>query len=162
MNEKLKKYIDGVFSPYENLHTVKELKEELVYDLEEKLSDCKNQGFDDETAYQMTNDSIEDISEIIESISDLRTTTFKSCVLDNTDFSYSDLSDVSFDNQTLVGTIFNCSGLTGTSFKNAVFRNISFKHTDFSKAIFDGATMDKLTYAVLKGSKANLTNVTVI
>jgi hypothetical protein len=30
------------------------------------------------------------------------------------------------------------------------------------KAIFDGAAMDKLTYAILKGNKANLTNVTII
>jgi hypothetical protein len=29
------------------------------------------------------------------------------------------------------------------------------------KAIFDGATMDKVTYAVLKGYGANLTGVTV-
>jgi BTB/POZ domain-containing protein KCTD9 len=34
--------------------------------------------------------------------------------------------------------------------------------TDTKKAIFDGVTMDKLTYAVLKGNGANLTNVTVI
>ena len=34
--------------------------------------------------------------------------------------------------------------------------------TDAKKAIFDGATMDKLTYSVLKGSNANLANVTVI
>ena len=38
----------------------------------------------------------------------------------------------------------------------------TLKAHNVKKAIFDGATMDKLTYAVLKGSKANLTNVTVI
>ncbi|WP_082074993.1 pentapeptide repeat-containing protein [Desulfosporosinus sp. I2] len=49
----------------------------------------------------------------------------------HTDFSYSDLSDVCFDNQTLVGTIFNCSELTGTSFKNIVFRiNHCRRHMD--------------------------------
>ena len=238
MNEKLMKYLDGVFSPYEDLHGVKELKEELFNDLHEELIDLKNQGYDDETAYRMTIDSIGDISEIIESItektrelkqtmltdfsktnlqnsdfkgvkvhdgkfnysalkgsdfsdSDLRNSSFKGSDLtnvrfdgadlteakiiksalkdatfnnytfNNTDFIYSDLSGLCFDHQTFNGTTFDSSGLKGTSFKDAIFRNVSFK-TKAKDAIFDGATMDKLTYAVLKGSKANLTNVTVI
>ena len=98
-------------------------------------------------------------------MSDLRNSSFKNCVLDNTNFSSSDLSGICFDNLTFNNTIFDKSMLTGTSFKNAVFRNVSFKtsfKTNVKKAIFDGATMDKLTYAVLKGAKANLTDVTVI
>lgn len=242
MNEKLSNYVDGVFSPYEDLHTVGELKEELLNDLQEKLRDLKNQGYDDETAYRLTIDSIGDIEEVIESIaaktrelrqmakrdlsmsnlqdsdlkgiivpdgkfnysalkgsdfsgsdltnssfkcSDLRNVIFdgvdltgakiimsalkdatsKNCVLNNTDFSSSDLSGICFDNQTLNGTIFDKAGLAGTSFRNAVFRNVSFRNPPkktIRKAIFDGATMDKLTYAVLKGNNANLTNVTVI
>lgn len=238
MNEKLMRYLDGVFSPYGDLQVVRELKEELFTDLQEKLSDLKSQGYDDEAAYRMTISSLGDISEIIESItaktrelqqmvgmdfsktnlqnsdlkgvkahdgkfnysalkgsdfsdsdltnssfkcsdlaqvifdgadltgakiikSSLKGASFKSCVLDHMDFSYSDLSGICFDNQTLTGTSFDYSGLKGASFKNAIFRNVSFK-TVAKKAIFDGATMDKLTYAVLKGSKANLTNVTVI
>ncbi|TCP28823.1 uncharacterized protein YjbI with pentapeptide repeats [Scopulibacillus darangshiensis] len=238
MNEKLTKYLDGVFSPYEDLKAVKELKEELHTDLHEKLKDLKAQGYDDEAAYRMTVSSLGDISEIIESItsktrelqqmvgmdfsktnlqnsdfkgvkvhdgkfnysalkgsdfsgadltnssfkcsdltkvtfdgadltkakitkSSLKEATFNNCAFNHTDFNSSDLSGVCFDNQTFIGTIFDYSGLKGTSFKNAVFRNVSFK-TMVKKANFDGATMDKLTYAVLKGNKANLTNVTVI
>jgi len=48
-----------------------------------------------------------------------------------------------------------------TTFRNAVLMNVTFK-TDVKKIIFDSSTMDKLTYAVLKGHNANLTNVTVI
>lgn len=259
MNEKLMKYLDSVFSPYEDERVVRDLKEELFVDLQEKLNDFKNQGYDDETAYSMTIDSIGDVKEIIESISvktkelkqmvsndfskinlqnsdfkgvivhegifdssdlrgsdfngsdlsnssfkasdlrnvkfedanlsgakiamsdlrnaslndadltgakltmcDLRTTSFQGSILKNTDFNGSDLSGVCLDNQTFTGTSFQNAGLTGTSFRNAFFRNVSFRWTDAKKAIFDGATMDKLTYAVLKGSKANLTNVTVI
>lgn len=40
-------------------------------------------------------------------------------------------------------------------------RDVIFK-TNVKKAIFDGAIMDKLTYAVLKGNNANLTNVTIL
>ncbi|MGC4378392.1 pentapeptide repeat-containing protein [Fictibacillus sp. Mic-4] len=238
MNEKLTNYLNGIFSPYEDLHGVKDLKEELFIDLNEKLSDLKAQGYDDEAAYRMTVSSLGDVSEIIESItsktrelqqmigmdfskinlqnsdfkdvkvhdgkfnysalkgsdfsgadltnstfkcsdltnvkfdganltgakiikSSLKEASFKNCVFDRTDFSSSDLSGICFDNQTFIGTIFDYSGLKRTSFKNAVFKNVSFK-TVTKKAIFDGATMDKLTYAVLKGSHANLTNVTVI
>jgi uncharacterized protein YjbI with pentapeptide repeats len=76
------------------------------------------------------------------------------------------LSGLCFDNLTLNNTIFDKSSLSETSFKNAILRNVSFKisfktRNGIKKAIFDGATMDKLTYAVLKGYKANLTNVTV-
>jgi uncharacterized protein YjbI with pentapeptide repeats len=72
------------------------------------------------------------------------------------------LLGVCFDNQTFIGTSFNNTALNGTSFKNSIFRNVSFKDVYAKKAIFDGATMDKLTYAVLKSNKADLTNVTVI
>ncbi|MBO9129518.1 pentapeptide repeat-containing protein [Bacillus sp. 165] len=264
MNEKVTNYLDGLFAPYDDMHEVKELKEELYGNLQEKFNDFKNQGHDDETAYRMTINSIGDIKEIIESVSvkteeyiekdadvkgpireiiasifdktkdlkhrikhdfskinlrnsdfkgvtvhhgkfnysdlkgsdfsgsdltnstfiasdlsdvtfddanltgvklkmsNLKNTSFHNCVLDYTDFSYSGLAGISFENQTFTGTIFHGVDVTGTSFKNAVFRNVSIKHTDFSKAILDGATMDKLAYAVLKGSKANLTNITVI
>lgn len=241
MNEKILKYLDGIFSPYEDLKAIKELKEELLTDLHEKWKDLKNQGYDNETAYHMTIDSIGDISEIIESISektrelkqqiqgmdfskmdlrnsdfkgiivtevdfgksdlrgsdfsgsdlskssfkysdlrnvsfdganltdaklnmvDLTKASFKNSILDYTDFSHSDLSGVCFDHQTFNGTIFNSSGLKGTTFKNAILNNVSFKYTaDCKKANFDGATVDKLTYAVLKGNKANLEKVTII
>jgi len=67
----------------------------------------------------------------------------------------------------LNNTIFDKSSLAGTSFRNSVLRNVTFKisfktKSSIKKAIFDGATMDKLTYAVLKGYNADLTNVTVI
>ena len=69
MNEKLMKYLDGLFASHEDLKTLKDLKEELFNNLQEKMSDLKAQGHDDETAYQMTIDSIGDISELIGNIS---------------------------------------------------------------------------------------------
>ena len=67
-----------------------------------------------------------------------------------------------FEDMTLEGTNFEGSDLNETSFRNAILRNVSFRHAEVKKTNFDGATMDKLTYAVLKGSGAKLTNVTVI
>lgn len=86
---------------------------------------------------------------------------FEGCVLNQTHFLTSDLSGVRLENLTLEGTIFDKAGLDGTSFKNSVLRNASFRNTKVKKAVFDGATMDKITYAVLKGYGADLTNVTV-
>lgn len=288
MNEKLLKYLDGVFSPYVELQTLKDLKEELYVILLEKLSDFKNKGYDDETAYRMTIDSFGDIKEIIESISDktkelkqrvrndlsmtnlkdsdlkgvtvnegkfdasdlrgsdfstsgllqssykcsdlrdvkfdgadltgaiynmsdlnnvnlvganltrakfimsdirnvcfdganlteakfnmsdVRNAGFKNCIFDNTEFKTCDLSGVCFDNLVFNNTAFNKTALAGASFRNAILRNVSFKgcfkryfkiNAEKEKIIFDGATMDKLTYAVLKGAKADVSNVTVI
>jgi hypothetical protein len=42
-----------------------------------------------------------------------------------------------------------------------VLNNVTFHHSKVKHTIFDGATMDKITYALLKGVGANLTNVTV-
>ena len=38
---------------------------------------------------------------------------------------------------------------------------MSFRHSAVKRAAFDGATMDKLTYALLKGAKARLDDVRV-
>jgi uncharacterized protein YjbI with pentapeptide repeats len=238
MSEKLKRYLDDVFAKYEGLKPIRELKDELYQDLQEKLHDLKTEGYDDDAAFHRAVDSIGEISELIESIhaktrelqqivgmdfsksnlqqsdfrsvsihagkfnysnlqqsdfsdSDLSMSTFKCSNLDNSKFDganltgatfdksnlkgasfnhsildqavfkSSELAGVNFDGQTFVGTVFDYSGLRGTSFRGAAFHNVSFR-TDVKKAIFDGATMDKATYAILKGFKANLTNVTVI
>ena len=98
MNDRLMKYLDGVFSSNEDLKTLKDLKEELFNNLQEKMSDLKAQGHDDETAYQMTIDSIGDISEMIGNISartkellELTQKDFSTLELKN-----SDLKEVSF------------------------------------------------------------------
>ena len=58
MNDRLMKYLNGVFASHEDLKTLKDLKEELFNNLQEKMSDLKAQGHDDETAYRMTINSM--------------------------------------------------------------------------------------------------------
>jgi uncharacterized protein YjbI with pentapeptide repeats len=78
------------------------------------------------------------------------------------------------DGLTFIGVKFDRSALNEATFKGATLKNVSF-HSAFTwttwskkyyRAIktinFDGATMDKLTYAALKGMEADLSNVTVI
>lgn len=92
--------------------------------------------------------------------SELKGATFDGAVLDNVDFRMSNLQSVSFDNLTLNGVNFDYSGLRNTSFRNATLINVSLR-TDLKKTVFDGATMDKLTYAVLKAYKADVSKVIV-
>ena len=262
MNDKLIKYVNGIFAPYKDTQEVREFKEELLADLQQRFSDFKEQGYDDEAAYDKTIDAIGDLSETLENIagkveepqaddeesgkqsfigritgrskelqlkkekrdfsmnnlrdsdlkgikvdgkfnssnlessdfsgadltgssfkyanlrdvkfhgadltkaefigSNLENTSFQDCVLDGTEFRYCNLAGVSFDNLTLNGTILNGVALKGTTFKNTVFRNIVIKRTDFKSVVLDGTIMDKLTYAVMKGNKADLSKVTVI
>lgn len=238
MTDKLKRHLDSVFAQYGELKQFQELKDELHVDLKERLNDLKLEGYDEETAFARTIDSIGDISELIETIqaktrelqqrvgmdlsksnlresdfraiqmqqgkfnysdlqasdfrdsnltdsifkcsnldkslfdrtnltgvefnkSSLKGTSFQDAVLSRTVFKSSELGGVSFDQLTLENTVFDYCGLRGTTFRNTVLRNVSFK-TDVKKTVFDGATMDKVTYAILKGYKANLANVTVV
>lgn len=239
MNERIENYIKGIFSQYEDIKTVRDLKEEISVNLQDRFNDLVNEGHDEETAFKMTIDSVGDISEIVDSIaaktkslqkmvhkdyssldmsnsdlrgvvaqngkfdnsslkdadlsgsdltggsfkgmdlrnvkfeganltdavfkhSDMRNTDFRKANVENTEFNGSDLNGACFEGVTLIGTNFNGSDLNGTSFKNSVIQNVNFKNSDPRKAIFDGATMDKLTYALLKGYKATLTNVNTI
>jgi uncharacterized protein YjbI with pentapeptide repeats len=103
-------------------------------------------------------------------MSDLKEATFENCIFSGVDFS-SDLRGVSFDGQTFIGVKFDKAGLNDVSFKGATLKNVSFtppfsltkKYYNAIKTIkFDGASMDKLTYAALKGLGANVSNVTVL
>ena len=61
MNEKLTNYLNSVFAPYDEVKSVAELKADLLSDLQERFRELKAEGRDDETAFEMTLDSIGDI-----------------------------------------------------------------------------------------------------
>lgn len=100
---------------------------------------------------------------------DLRKTIFENCVFSGVDFKSSDMSGLCLDGQTFNGVRFDKTMLNEATFKGAILKNVSFRPTlaltnKYYRAIkticFDGATMDKLTYAALKGIGANLSKVT--
>jgi uncharacterized protein YjbI with pentapeptide repeats len=288
MNEKLNQYLNGVFAPYDGVKSVAELKADLLSDLQERFRELKAEGKDDETAFQMTIDSIGDIEQTVQEVAnlsrslerqllinfsasnlpksdfarvsahkgkfeasmlrgsdfsgadltgssfkvsdvrevnfdganltdcsfsaldlagasfnrsilvrtrfstsdlagakfidakltdvklivcDLRKTIFENCIFDGVDFKTSDLQGVCLDGQTFIGVKFGEAALNEVTFKGATLKNASFtppwslskKYYRAIKTIcFDGATMDKLTYAALKGMEADLSKVTVI
>ncbi|QHW32738.1 pentapeptide repeat-containing protein [Paenibacillus rhizovicinus] len=111
------------------------------------------------------------MTDVTLSKTDLRKTIFEDCFFNGVSFESSDLSGQRFDGQTFNNVKFDKSALTEASFKGASLRNVSFvpffsltnKYYRSIKTInFDGATMDKLTYASLKGMGANLAKVTVV
>jgi len=102
---------------------------------------------------------------------DLRKTVFENCIFNGVDFKYSDLRGLSFDGQTFINVKFDKTALNEATFNGATLKNVSFLPTyaltnKYYRAIkticFDGATMDKLTYATLKGMGADLSKVAVI
>ena len=102
---------------------------------------------------------------------DLRKTIFENCVFEGVDFKHSDLRGQCLDGQTFIRVKFDKTALNEVSFKGATLKNVSFRspyaitnkyYRALSTICFDGATMDKLTYAALKGYGADLSNVTTI
>ncbi|HVI45359.1 MAG TPA: pentapeptide repeat-containing protein [Chitinophaga sp.] len=103
---------------------------------------------------------------------DLRKTIFEHCIFNGVDFNHCDLQGLCFEGQTFTGVRFNKSALKDVSFRGATLRNVSFtlpfsltnkSYHIFKTACFDGATMDKLTYAALKGLRVtDLSKVIVI
>jgi uncharacterized protein YjbI with pentapeptide repeats len=288
MNEKLTVYVNEVFAPYDGIKSVSELKGDLLSDLQERFRELKAEGKDDETAFEMTVNSIGDIEETVQEVAnvsrslerqvvinfsasnlgqsdfagvtahqgkfkasalreanfagadltgssfasndmrganfdganltdcsfstldltdasfrqsvlvrtsvnasslkgakfvdirltdvkvsktDLTKTTFENCSFNGVDFEYTDLRGMCFDGQTFIGVKFDRSDLKDASFQGATLKNVSFRlplsmtnkyYRQFKTVCFDGATMDKLTYAALKGIGAELSKVTVI
>jgi uncharacterized protein YjbI with pentapeptide repeats len=103
---------------------------------------------------------------------DLRETVFENCSFNNVDFKYSDLRGMHFAGHTFIGVQFDKSALNEASFAGATLKNVSFRlpfsltnrsYRAFKTVCFEGATMDKLTYAGIKGLwAADLSKVTII
>src|SRR5215207_391086 len=148
MNEKLVKYLDGVFSQYEDGNAIRELKEELKINLRERWRDLKQQGFDDETAYKMTIDSIGDISEAVQSVAG-KTKELKQMV--NKNLSLMQLEGSDLQGIRIHDGKFNYSALKGTDFSNSDLTNSSFLCSDLTSVKFDGANLTgaKLTMSAL-------------
>ncbi len=102
---------------------------------------------------------------------DLTQTRFEHCSFSGVDFKSSDLNGQNFEGQSFVGVKFDNASLKGASFRGATLKNVSFRPTfaltnRYYKTLktihFEGATMDKLTFAALKGVGVEMKNVKVV
>jgi uncharacterized protein YjbI with pentapeptide repeats len=138
MNEKLNQYLNGVFAPYDGLKSVAELKSDLLSDLQERFRELKAEGKDDETAFEMTIDSIGDIEQTVQEVANLSRSLERQLL---TNFSASDLAGSDFAGVTAHNGKFDASALRGSNFSGADLTGSSFKASDMVEAVFDGANL---------------------
>src|SRR5512140_3247233 len=138
MNEKLTTYLNGVFAPYDGVKSVVELKTDLLSDLQERFRELKAQGKDDETAFEMTIDSIGDIEQTVQEVANLSRSLERQVL---TNFSASNLPKSDFAGVTAHKGKFDASDLRGSDFSGADLTGSSFRASDVREANFDGANL---------------------
>ncbi|MDR3574604.1 MAG: pentapeptide repeat-containing protein [Anaerolineaceae bacterium] len=138
MNEKLTNYLNGVFAPYDGVKSVADLKTDLLSDLQERFNELKAEGKDDETAFQMTIDSIGDIEQTVQDVANLSRSLERQVL---TNFSASNLPKSDFAGVTARKGKFDASALHGSDFSGADLSGSSFKASDVGDANFDGTNL---------------------
>ena len=145
MNEKINQYLDGVFAPYDGVKSVAELKADLLSDLQERFRELKAEGKDDETAFEMTIDSIGDIEQTVQEVANLSRSLERQVL---TNFSASNLAESDFAGVTVHKGKYEASALRGSNFAGADLTGSSFKASDVREANFDGTNLTDCTMYV--------------
>jgi uncharacterized protein YjbI with pentapeptide repeats len=146
MNEKLDQYLNGVFAPYEGVKSVAELKADLFSDLQERFNELKAEGKDDETAFQLTIDSIGDIEQTVQEMANLSRSLERQVLIN---FSASNLPESDFAGVTAHKGKFEASALRGSDFSGADLTGSSFKTSDIREANFDRANLTDCSFYAL-------------
>jgi uncharacterized protein YjbI with pentapeptide repeats len=146
MNEKINQYLNGVFAPYDGVKSVAELRADLLSDLQERFNELKAEGKDDETAFQMTIDSIGDIEQTVQEAAGLSRSLERQLLIN---FSASNLPKSDFAGVTAQKGKFEASMLRGSDFSDADLTGSSFKASDVREANFDGANLTDCSFTVL-------------
>lgn len=138
MNDKLNEYVDGVFAPYEGTKSLGELKADLLADLQERFRELRAEGKDEAAAFELTIDSIGDIEETVQEVSNLSRVLERQVVtrFDSTDLRGSDFAGVSARDGR-----FGTSALRGSNFSHADLTGSTFKSSDLTETNFDGADL---------------------
>jgi uncharacterized protein YjbI with pentapeptide repeats len=152
MNQKLTNYLNGVFTPYDGVKSVTELKADLLTDLQERYRELKAEGKDDETAFTMTVESIGDIEETILEVANLSRSLERQVL---TNFSASNLAKSDFAGVIAHKGQFNASALRGSDFAGADLTGSSFKSSDVREANFDGANLTDCNLSALNLANAS-------
>jgi uncharacterized protein YjbI with pentapeptide repeats len=151
MSDKLNEYVDGVFAPYEGTRSISELKADLLADLQERFRELRAEGKDEAAAFELTIDSIGDIEETVQEVSNLSRVLERQVV---TRFDASDLKGSDFAGVSARAGRFGASALRDSNFANADLTGSRFKSSDMTDTNFDGANLTDavMTTAELKGS----------
>ena len=159
MDEKLTNYLNGVFAPYDGVKSVAELKADLLSDLQERFRELKAKGKDDETAFQMTIDSIGDIEQTVQEVASLSRSLERQLL---TNFSASNLPKSDFAGVTAHQGKFEASALRGSDFAGADLTGSSFKSSDVREANFDGANLTDCNFSTLDLTDASFNKAILV
>lgn len=152
MNQKLTNYLNDVFTPYDGVKSVTELKADLLSDLQERYRELKAEGKDDETAFNKTIESIGDIEETILEVANLSRSLERQVL---TNFSASNLPKSDFAGVIAHKGNFTSSALHGSDFAGADLTGSTFKSSDIREANFNGANLTDCTLSVNDLSNAS-------
>ncbi|HKW22733.1 MAG TPA: pentapeptide repeat-containing protein, partial [Ktedonobacterales bacterium] len=143
MNDKLNDYVDGVFAPYEEVKSISELKADLLADLYERYRELKAEGKDDAAAFELTIDSIGDIEQTVQEVSNLSRSLERQLVIKfhGSNLANSDLAGViahegQFKGSALRGTDFSGADLTGSSFHSSDLHGANFERANLTDCTF--------------------------
>jgi uncharacterized protein YjbI with pentapeptide repeats len=142
----LTNYLNGVFAPYDGVKSVTDLKSDLLSDLQERFNELKAEGKGDETAFQMTVDSIGDIEQTVQEVANISRSLERQVL---TNFSGSNLPESDFAGVTAHKGKFQGSALRGSDFSGADLTGSSFKGSDVREANFDGANLTDCNFSAL-------------
>ncbi len=152
MNMKIINYLNGVFAPYDGVKSVAELKSELLSDLQEKFRELKVEGKDDDTAFEMTINSIGDIEQTLQEVANLSLSLERQVL---TNFSAANLTNSDFAGVTAHNGKFIASTLRGSDFSGADLTGSIFKASDVREANFNGTNLTDCNFNVLDLSGAS-------
>jgi uncharacterized protein YjbI with pentapeptide repeats len=152
MSDRLDEYVNGVFAPYEGAKSIGELKADLLADLHERFRELKAEGKDDAAALELTIDSIGDIEQTVQEVSNLSRSLERQLV---TRFDASALGGSDFAGVAVRGGRFEASVLRGSDFSRADLTGSSFKTSDVADAIFDGADLTDVNMSKIELARAS-------
>lgn len=182
-NEKLTTYVNELFAPYDGTKSVTELKADLLADLQERFRELEAQGQDEDTALEMTIDSIGDIDQTVQEVANLsrslerqvrinlsaanlQESDFAGVVLHNAKFKASALRRAHFTGADLTGSTFEASDVREANFDRANLTDCAFYATVLAGASFRESVLvrTRVTASTVKGTTfrdARLTDVTL-
>lgn len=145
MNERIENYLKSVFSPYEDVKSVKELRDEISNNLQDRFNDLRKEGLDEESAFKMTVDSIGDIEQTVQEVANLSRTLERQVLIN---FNAIDLPKSDFAGVAAKNGKFKVSNLHGSNFSGADLTGSSFEICDASEANFDGANLTDCNFSI--------------
>ncbi|GHO82006.1 pentapeptide repeat-containing protein [Dictyobacter formicarum] len=152
MDEKLTNYVNGVFAPYDGVKSATELKADLLSDLQERFRELKAEGKDDETAFNMTIESIGDIEQTVQEVANLSRSLERQVAIN---LSASNLTQSDFAGVIAQKGNFQASALRGSDFTGADLTGSSFRSSDVREANFAGANLTDCDFSTLDLQDAN-------